>query len=490
MQDIYLNDNQWSYDPAKPLGPEGGFGAVFEGRSGEGDIVAVKKLKLSAREAAHRELRVADVLAAPEYDHIIRVLDSGLDSESNDYFIVMDKADQSLSEYIASEGGITERDAVDVLTQILNGLLEVSDLTHRDLKPDNILFHDGAWKIADFGIARFVEESTSLRTLKGCLTPAYAAPEQWRLERSTDKTDIYALGCVTHALFTGNAPFTGPSNEDFREQHLNDTPSLIDGANGQLQSLANMMMRKNATVRPSASRCLSILQGIEVDNSEGGGVNSLLANASATVSQEQLEREARQQAREEQRRQRIELRRESFQILHGIKDTLFQSIAQEAPAAVIDTGGNALHLGSAWLRFIIDNNAGFDAGQFRDADVDIVSIASIYIEQNGTGYRWGANLIYAKQEEDYRWSEVGFWSLTSGNNMEPFAIDHFQTQDLDYALSRSISHSINVAYGPFTIDYEDADSFLSRWKMLVAKAATGQLQKPNQMPIPPSFFSL
>lgn len=50
-------------------------------------------------------------------------------------------------------------------------LSELPDIVHRDLKPQNVLFHSGRWKVADFGIARFVEETTSVRTLKDCLSP-------------------------------------------------------------------------------------------------------------------------------------------------------------------------------------------------------------------------------------------------------------------------------------------------------------------------------
>jgi serine/threonine-protein kinase len=53
-----------------------------------------------------------------------------------------------------------------VLLQIASGLSEVEDIVHRDLKPANILRHEGVWKIADFGIAKFVEETTSVETLK------------------------------------------------------------------------------------------------------------------------------------------------------------------------------------------------------------------------------------------------------------------------------------------------------------------------------------
>ena len=63
-----------------------------------------------------------------------------------------------------------------VLLEMVQGLSEVGEIVHRNLKPDNILYHEGLWKIADFGIARFVEEATASNTLKDCLSPFYAAP--------------------------------------------------------------------------------------------------------------------------------------------------------------------------------------------------------------------------------------------------------------------------------------------------------------------------
>src|SRR5512145_1867623 len=100
------------------------------------------------------------------------------------------------------------------MLQIIRGLQEVQDLVHRDLKPDNILFHQGKWKIADFGIAKFVADATSDKTLKGWMSVHYAAPEQWRSERATNATDIYALGCIGYCLICGTPPFTSdPESE-------------------------------------------------------------------------------------------------------------------------------------------------------------------------------------------------------------------------------------------------------------------------------------
>ena len=55
MPTIHLNSAEWTFDEDAPLGPPGGFGEVFRG-SGASGPVAIKRLKLTASEAAHREM--------------------------------------------------------------------------------------------------------------------------------------------------------------------------------------------------------------------------------------------------------------------------------------------------------------------------------------------------------------------------------------------------------------------------------------------------
>src|SRR5262249_32726442 len=139
------------------------------------------------------------------------------DADTGDYFVVMPRADGSLQNSVDKGSPLAAADAAAAMLQIVKGLIEVGELVHRDLKPDNVLFHDGKWKIADFGIARFVQDATASNTLKECLSPYYAAPEQWRSERATHATDIYALGCVGFCLLTGKPPFC--SNPAQEHQH-------------------------------------------------------------------------------------------------------------------------------------------------------------------------------------------------------------------------------------------------------------------------------
>ncbi|HQM27677.1 MAG TPA: protein kinase [Syntrophorhabdus sp.] len=193
MQRIKLRRSLWEYDPSVMLGPPGGFGAVYLGSSRDGEEVAVKKLHVSSASAGNRELTISEELEGKELSHIIPFYDSGMDADTLGYFVVIAKADQSL-QGLLNKGSIPEGDAAKILSDIALGLYEVKEIVHRDLKPGNVLYHEDRWKLADFGIARFIENSTSLNTLKDCLSPWYAAPEQWRLERATKATDVYAFG--------------------------------------------------------------------------------------------------------------------------------------------------------------------------------------------------------------------------------------------------------------------------------------------------------
>lgn len=253
MKTIKLPTGTFTYDPRKPLGKRGGFGQVFAGHASDGKEVAIKKLHVSAAAAAHRELLIAEELKARRFEHVVPFIDSGEDADTGDYFLVMPRADGSLQDAVERDGKLTPCDAASVLVEIIRGLNEVGDLVHRDLKPDNVLRHEGRWKVADFGIARFVEEATASNTLKDCLSPFYAAPEQWRFERATHATDVYALGCIGFFLLTGKPPFvTRPEQE-----HLKEPLPHFLCADGRLQALINNMCRKLPETRPVVphSRC-------------------------------------------------------------------------------------------------------------------------------------------------------------------------------------------------------------------------------------------
>jgi serine/threonine-protein kinase len=103
MQEIRLQHGVWNFDPTRQLGEPGGFGEVFFGER-DGEEVAVKRLKLSASDAAHREIQISEALFGRDLKHVIPVLDFGLDAESDQNFIVMPLADRSLHAELQRRG--------------------------------------------------------------------------------------------------------------------------------------------------------------------------------------------------------------------------------------------------------------------------------------------------------------------------------------------------------------------------------------------------
>lgn len=94
------------------------------------------------------------------------------------------------------------------LGDILNALEFLHDkgLVHRDLKPQNILKHNGVWKLADFGLISQDKEilSQTITTSKQAFgTTMYCAPEQvMEFNRITPQADIYSFGAILHDIFT------------------------------------------------------------------------------------------------------------------------------------------------------------------------------------------------------------------------------------------------------------------------------------------------
>lgn len=477
MIEISLPKGLWRFDPAAPLGPAGGFGAVFAGASADGDPVAVKRLHINAAAAAHRELAIADELAKRAYEHIMPVLDSGQDAQSDGYYVVMPIADRSLDRHITDSGTLTEEEAVSILRAIAKGLLEAANIVHRDLKPGNVLLHAGTWKIADFGIARFVEDSTSARTLKDALSPAYAAPEQWRLERASPRTDVYALGCVAHTAITGTPPFAGALDE-LREAHLHATPPVLPEVDQRLRGLVAMMLRKSPDARPSAQRAIEVLDQVVAKPIRSEGALTKLAAAGVRHEQAQSAAEAEQARKQAEKSARAELVSDASAILGEIAIELADRVKSGVPNANVRLDKQALTISIGDATLSLDTSVSTHAaGSFKRSKWDVIAGASIKVAQIRPYHERSASLWYTRQNHagaDYRWYEVGYM----GN---PF-MGRFQYQPAagdaeiaDRAHSNAVD-AVQAAYGPVVIDGEHAESFADRWLNTLAAACDGRLQ--------------
>lgn len=482
MTTIKLPTGTFECDPTKPLGRRGGFGQVFLGKSATGEEIAVKKLHLSAADAAHRELRIADELKGRAFEHVVPFIDAGEDADTGDYFVVMPKAGGSLQNKVTKNGPIAPTEAASILLQITKGLIEVGDLVHRDLKPDNVLFHEAKWKIADFGIARFVEDATASNTLKGCLSDWYAAPEQWRLERSTHATDVYALGCVAFCLLTGMPPFT----KDPQAEHQSAVVPTFGCFEPRLTTLVNMCLRKVASSRPSLSRVRDLLADIVAKPQPASGASSLgaLAAAAAHVSTKEQEAQAREAAANAAREARSALATSGHGILADNVERLWGKIHAQAPNAKrVTSGGRGAfecQIGNGQLVINLSRSNFLEPGLFPHSGWDVVAFFQVKVNQRQPLYCWSASLWFAKLkgQSDYRWHEASYWTM-GGQQFEPYSESPGKVADM---AASSIMCGVNFAFGPIAIDDEKEDEFHERWIWLLSKAAVGQLRRPSQMP--------
>lgn len=488
MKEISLPEGVWWFDPQQPLGPGGGFGTVYAGIDQEDNPVAVKELHVDATDTAHRELRIADSLKRRSLDYVLPIYDAGLDAHSDRYYVVMPRAEFSLQDRLQANGAFEDTEVISILLSIARGLTEVQDITHRDLKPGNILYHADRWKIADFGISRFVEESTSVQTLKGAMTPHYAAPEQFRFERATSATDIYALGCIAYVLLTGSPPFIGHSWEDYADAHCHQSPPALPTHHTPvLRNLLSMMLRKPSQSRPSLSRVVSILENIERTFEASTGLQQI-AQAAIQVAEFDAQRETTEEVERSESQRRRELHVSALDLLAQSVEDLAERILHVAPNGIRNSTRGAiliLSLGTSTLDIsLINPTTPIPRTAFSQSGWDVVSGAVIRIRQAQPEYEWSANLWYLRPDgsSEYRWMEIDYMThplARQRRRFEPFAVTNIE--DADRAASRSMD-TIQFASQPRPIDDENIEDFIDRWADRFASACRGNLRKPSSLP--------
>ena len=186
----------------------------------------------SFRERFRREAIAAARLAHP---NVVATFDTGTDEGIT--FIVMELVDGSTLRQILNETGpLAPARIVQMGAQVADALhyAHRAGIVHRDVKPANILIcPDGRVKVADFGIAKAVEESEPDRptpsealTGTGSIigTAQYLAPEQVDGRAVDGRTDVYALGVVLYEAVCGRPPFTGDTDMAVALKHITTNP--------------------------------------------------------------------------------------------------------------------------------------------------------------------------------------------------------------------------------------------------------------------------
>ena len=231
LKDIYRID--------RLLG-EGGPSVVFCGWDLLMEIpIAIKRLKKEATGRLidpQRFLREARTQARLVHQNIVSI--RAIIEDQDEFFIIMEYIEgrdlQSLIQRSQQTPRFSFPDTWRIFEQVLSalGYAHKEGVIHRDIKPANILVADSFQvKLADFGLARAMQDKRLTEAGVVLGTPAYMAPEQVRSHKVDHRADIYAVGASIYETLSGSTPFAHPNRptppfEMMRKQLYEEAPSL------------------------------------------------------------------------------------------------------------------------------------------------------------------------------------------------------------------------------------------------------------------------
>ncbi|BCT75921.1 serine/threonine protein kinase [Sinomonas cyclohexanicum] len=196
----------------------------------------------------------AKAAARLSHPHVVSVLDRGHDGDI--FYLVMEYVrGHNLREVLNEQGALTPRRALEIVDAVVDGLSAAhgAGLVHRDIKPENVLISDtGRIKVADFGLARAVTNSTSTGLTLG--TVAYIAPEIVQRSGGDARSDLYSVGIMLYELLTGHQPFRGDAPVQVAMAHVTeDVPppsALVPGLSPELDELVQWAGARDPERRP------------------------------------------------------------------------------------------------------------------------------------------------------------------------------------------------------------------------------------------------
>ncbi len=259
-----------TYDRIEYVG-HGGMGAVFKGFHRDLEQVHAIKVLAPDTEALHlgtpawlypdtrmveRFRTEAKVGHGLEHPNIVKVWEIPR-AQHLHYFTMRYIAGLTLAQVLTGPDapkGMGVAQALLVLRDIGDALdyahQQVPRVIHRDVKPSNIMLDaSGKAFVTDFGIASVHTGGTFTKVIIG--SPAYMAPEAWRMEEPTAKSDQYSFGVLAYELLTGHPPFSG-TWEEMEAAHRAGKPAPIQSIRGEVPAAVDQAILRMLEKRPDA----------------------------------------------------------------------------------------------------------------------------------------------------------------------------------------------------------------------------------------------
>ncbi len=254
------------YEVVGELG-RGAMGVVLEVRHPQAQQRLALKLQLDDEpqftERFARETRVQEFLG--RHPHVLGCLDVGRHG-SHPYLVMPLVTGGTLADWLRD--GRPTAEIARRLVEVARALhfAHEAGVVHRDVKPSNVLLDEqGQALLADFGIAKNLQERSLTQTGAAIGTPHCMAPEQAGGEQVDRRTDVYALGVILYQALAGRVPFQGTQVELVKKILMDPPPppsSVNPGADPALEAVCLRAMAKAPAARyPTAE---AFAQAVEV----------------------------------------------------------------------------------------------------------------------------------------------------------------------------------------------------------------------------------
>jgi len=262
-----------SYEIGKTIG-KGSFAVVKEGLQKETGLrVAIKivdkKDAVFDAESLEQEIATMKKVSHPNCVLLHEVYD-----ESNKTYLIIDLiTGGTVMDRIIAIDHFSEKDAAAVTADVLNAIhyLHNIGITHRDLKPENLLYASNdpnspdynTIKVADFGLAKFVSESSMMKTT--CGTPGYVAPEVLDpylpfTNGYGPEVDLWSLGVVLYIMLCGFPPFYDDSTavlfKQIRKGEYTFPSPYWDEVSDGAKDIVSKVLVVDPSKRYTAQQCL------------------------------------------------------------------------------------------------------------------------------------------------------------------------------------------------------------------------------------------
>ncbi|MFJ3883400.1 serine/threonine-protein kinase [Streptomyces sp. NPDC090077] len=237
----------------------GGMGQVYLGRSPGGRLVAIKVIKEEITghpEALARFRREAETVRAVRSAYTANLIDASLAAPP--YWLATEYvAGPTLSHAVGGYGALPAASCRRLFAALAEGLASVHayGVTHRDLKPQNVILGAQGPQLIDFGIAKGVAETALTQAGTAPGTPGYTAPEVLLRGEVAAAADVFALGATMAYAATGRAPYGigEPTAVNFRAVHGEID---VEGVEPELAALIRACVTTDPAGRPALAEVI------------------------------------------------------------------------------------------------------------------------------------------------------------------------------------------------------------------------------------------